>query len=79
MSEDTSPQRIYTRKDEEMAPAANEIQHLEDGGATSPDFSKIQSTKSIMLSPEAFEKLYLNPKTPVAGHLRSIIGNPTPL
>nr|DAA06460.1 TPA_inf: GPR1/FUN34/YaaH-class plasma membrane protein [Aspergillus terreus] len=62
-----------------MAPAANEIQHLEDGGATSPDFSKIQSTKSIMLSPEAFEKLYLNPKTPVAGHLRSIIGNPTPL
>lgn len=32
-----------------------------------------------MISPELFEKLYLNPKTPVAGNLRSIIGNPTPM
>ena len=31
------------------------------------------------LSPELFEKLYLQPQTPVAGDLRQILGNPTPL
>lgn len=66
-------------KDEEMSRYGNDIQHLERGEATSPDFTKIKSTGSLIISPELFEKLYLNPKTPVAGNLRNIIGNPTPM
>ncbi len=58
---------------------ANDIQHLERGEAATSDFTRIKSAGSIIISPELFEKLYLNPKTPVAGNLRSIIGNPTPM
>ncbi|KAJ5511717.1 hypothetical protein N7453_003820 [Penicillium expansum] len=59
---------------------ANDVQHAECGDITSPSaFERTRSTGSIMISPELFEKLYLNPKTPVAGNLRSIIGNPTPI
>ncbi|KAJ5519722.1 hypothetical protein N7463_000175 [Penicillium fimorum] len=58
---------------------ADDIQHAEFGDITSPAFERTKSTGSIMISPELFEKLYLNPKTPVAGNLRSMIGNPTPI
>lgn len=34
---------------------------------------------SISISLEMFEKMYLNPHMPVRGHLRSTLGNPTPL
>ncbi|KGO72743.1 GPR1/FUN34/yaaH [Penicillium italicum] len=67
-------------KAEGMANFANNVQHAECGDITSPSaFERTRSTGSIMISPELFEKLYLNPKTPVAGNLRSIIGNPTPI
>ncbi|KAJ5205705.1 GPR1/FUN34/yaaH protein [Penicillium cf. griseofulvum] len=58
---------------------ARDVQHVEDGEILSTAFERTKSTGSIMISPELFEKLYLNPKTPVAGNLRSIIGNPTPI
>lgn len=79
MPKEHSPEKHYACKDEPIPHNTDDIQHLEHGEATPPDFTKIQSTGSIMISPELFEKLYLNPKTPVAGNLRSIIGNPTPL
>ncbi|CAI7581076.1 unnamed protein product [Penicillium palitans] len=67
-------------KAETMSNFANDVQHAECGDVTSPSaFERTRSTGSIMISPELFEKLYLNPKTPVAGNLRSIIGNPTPI
>lgn len=67
-------------KAETMSNFANDVQHAECGDVTSPSaFERTRSTGSIMISPELFEKLYLNPKTPVAGNLRSIIGNPTPM
>lgn len=56
---------------------ANDVQHAENGDSSA--FERTRSRGSIMLSPELFEKLYLNPKPQVAGNLRSIIGNPTPM
>lgn len=35
--------------------------------------------QTLTLSPEAFERIYLNPKTPVAGNLRATLANPTPI
>ncbi|KAJ5471013.1 hypothetical protein N7530_008370 [Penicillium desertorum] len=57
----------------------SDVQHAENGDISSASFERTKSRGSIMISPELFEKLYLNPKTPVAGNLRSIIGNPTPI
>ena len=39
----------------------------------------IKSAGMLTLSPELFEKLYLQPQTAVKGDLRKILGNPTPL
>jgi len=35
--------------------------------------------RTLTMSPEMFEKLYLAPKSEVAGQLRKTFGNPTPL
>lgn len=40
---------------------------------------RVRSAGLLTISPEMFEKLYLNPKTSVKGDLRSTFGNPTPL
>ena len=55
------------------------INHVENGDALSPEIEKTKTSASIMIPPELFEKLYLNPKPAVAGNLRSMIGNPTPM
>lgn len=39
----------------------------------------VKSAGLLTLSPELFEKLYLQPQTAVKGDLRKILGNPTPL
>lgn len=40
---------------------------------------RVRSSGLLTISPEMFEKLYLNPKTNVKGDLRNTFGNPTPL
>ena len=40
---------------------------------------RMQSAGQLTISPELFEKLYLQPQTPVKGDIRKIVGNPTPL
>ena len=40
---------------------------------------RIRSAGILTISPEVFEKLYLQPQVPVRGELRNIVGNPTPL
>jgi hypothetical protein len=40
---------------------------------------RVRSAGLLTISPEMFERLYLNPKTAVKGDLRSTFGNPTPL
>jgi hypothetical protein len=40
---------------------------------------RIRTAGSISLSPELFEKLYLQPQNKVKGELRKTFANPTPL
>ena len=40
---------------------------------------KIRSAESIAIPRDVFEKLYLSPQHPAAGHLRKTFGNPTPV
>ncbi|MCJ1393056.1 hypothetical protein MMC18_005928 [Xylographa bjoerkii] len=40
---------------------------------------KIRTAQSVNMSPELFEKLYLNPQTVVSGDLRKTFANPTPI
>lgn len=40
---------------------------------------RVRSAGLLTISPEMFEKLYLNPKTNVKGDLRNTFANPTPL
>lgn len=41
--------------------------------------NKIKTANSLTISPELFEKIYLNPQNAVKGELRNTFGNPTPL
>jgi hypothetical protein len=41
--------------------------------------NRVRSAGLLTISPEMFEKLYLNPKTDVKGDLRGTFANPTPL
>lgn len=67
-----APQRHDTSTPESKPTYANEIEYLECEETTAPAFRETRSAGSTMMSPE-------NPKIPVAGGLRSIIGNPTPM
>ena len=40
---------------------------------------RYELAKTVTLTPELYERLFLSPKTPVAGDLRSRFGNPTPV
>ena len=41
--------------------------------------NRVKSAGLLTISPELFEKLYLQPQTAVHGDLRRVVGNPTPL
>lgn len=43
------------------------------------ELERIRSAGTVSMSPELFERLYLQPQTPVHGDLRRTFGNPTPL
>lgn len=49
--------------------------------STAEMLRRYQTAESVLLPipRDAFEKLYLSPKTPNAGKLRSTFGNPTPI
>lgn len=40
---------------------------------------RVKSSSTVMMSPELFEKLYLQPAGKVKGDLRATFANPTPL
>ena len=52
-----------------------------NGRDTSPDeaLNQVKTANSVTISPELFEKIYLNPQNAVKGDLRNTFGNPTPL
>ena len=41
--------------------------------------NRVKSAGMLTISPELFEKLYLQPQTAVKGDLRRVVANPTPL
>ncbi|KAF9691395.1 hypothetical protein EKO04_010583 [Ascochyta lentis] len=45
----------------------------------SEDKFRLELAKTVTLTPELYERLFISPKTPVAGDLRSRFGNPTPI
>lgn len=48
-------------------------------GISRDEMSRNALTNTISLTPEAFERLYLGPKTQVTGDLRTTFANPTPI
>jgi uncharacterized protein len=48
-------------------------------GDFEPASENAGSDNGLSLTPSHFEKLYLAPQNPVAGHLRFTLGNPTPI
>ncbi|KAJ5489388.1 hypothetical protein N7539_004278 [Penicillium diatomitis] len=57
------------------------ISNDKQDAATIEMLRRYQTADSVLLpiSRDAFEKLYLSPKTPTAGNLRRTFGNPTPI
>ncbi|EMC93359.1 hypothetical protein BAUCODRAFT_133301 [Baudoinia panamericana UAMH 10762] len=53
--------------------------HLDNNMDVDTALKRIQTTGSLSISPELFEKIYLSPQNRVAGELRKTFGNPTPL
>lgn len=53
--------------------------HLDSSMDADTALRKIQTSGSISISPELFEKIYLSPQNNVKGDLRKTFGNPTPL
>lgn len=53
--------------------------HLDNSMDPDTALRKIQTSGSISISPELFEKIYLSPQNKVSGDLRKTFGNPTPL
>jgi len=53
--------------------------HLDAGADPDTALKRIQTSGSLSISPELFEKIYLSPQNRIAGDLRKTFGNPTPL
>lgn len=54
-------------------------EHQEDVGSNNEMLNRIRTAGAVSISPELFEKLYLQPKNEVSGQLRRTFGNPTPM
>ncbi|KAF2124961.1 hypothetical protein P153DRAFT_300732 [Dothidotthia symphoricarpi CBS 119687] len=54
-------------------------QHLEGAIDSDTALRQIRTAGSVSISPELFEKLYLQPQNQVKGELRKTFGNPTPI
>lgn len=59
--------------------SANNNYHLGADESSDNAFRRIRTAHSVSISPELFEKMYLNPQKEVKGDLRKTFGNPTPL
>lgn len=40
---------------------------------------RLELAKTVTLTPELYERLFISPKTQVSGDLRTTFGNPTPI
>lgn len=65
-----------------MAAADRDItgpDHPSSNGTRESNLNRTRAADNVNISPDLFEKLYLNPPTAVDGNLRNMIGNPTPM
>jgi len=62
--------------EKDFSDGAYHLDNTMDHGAA---LNRIRTAGSVSLSPELFEKLYLSPQNNVAGDLRKMFGNPTPM
>ena len=53
--------------------------HLGGEHTSDEALNKVRTAHSVTISPELFEKMYLNPQSQVKGELRQTFANPTPL
>ncbi|KAH4052186.1 hypothetical protein HBI04_119910 [Parastagonospora nodorum] len=53
--------------------------HSQDMHIDSEEKLRYELAKTVTLTPELYEKLFISPKTQVAGSLRNTFGNPTPI
>lgn len=65
--------------EKDFAKDGNGHYHLGPEMNSDTALKRIQTAGSISISPELFEKIYLQPQNQVAGDLRKTFGNPTPL
>jgi hypothetical protein len=66
--------RDYQARENGISPARTHDMHFD-----SEEKLRYELAKTVTLTPELYEKLFLTPKTPVAGNLRATFGNPTPV
>ena len=74
LSDDTVRPRQPYMNDPESSPYPNGREHSSDEA-----LNKIRTANTVTMTPELFEKLYLNPQQKVTGDLRTTFGNPTPI
>ncbi|CAN9203731.1 unnamed protein product [Alternaria alternata] len=55
------------------------VNRHQDAHYDSEEKLRYELAKTVTLTPELYERLFLNPKTRVSGDLRSRFGNPTPV
>lgn len=65
---------MTSQKQDNMAQQDNKDFEVHDSASL-----RARSGGNISMPPDVFEKLYLQPQSPVTGDLRSKFGNPTPL
>lgn len=53
--------------------------HTKENGGYNNDIHRTNTVQTINMSPEIFEKLYLQPQNRIHGDLRRTFANPTPL
>ena len=53
--------------------------HTHDTHIDSEEKLRYELAKTVTLTPELYEKLFISPKTQVASSLRTTFGNPTPI
>jgi hypothetical protein len=66
--------RDYQPRENGISPTRTNDTHFD-----SEEKLRYELAKTVTLTPELYEKLFLTPKTQVSGNLRSTFGNPTPV
>ena len=64
---------------ESITPPGRDMANFHPNDTREETLRKMRTAESVMLPMDVFEKLYLGPQQPAAGHLRKTFGNPSPV